>query len=97
MTDFNTIQRFDTIGTMKKQKTIADLQPGESGWIVPWVLTYDNEGCVNGFSKKFNGINAPVHRNQGGTAEVYIILRSENDYVFDLTKAKEYQFLDETD
>ena len=82
---------FDTIGKMEKQKTIADLQPGESGWVPPWFLTYDDDGYVNGFDEAYGGINAPVDDDGGGTCEVKITLRSEGDYLFDLTQVKRYR------
>jgi len=79
---------FNTIGRMEKQKTIADLKPGESGWIAPWVLTYDDEGYVNGFSEKGGGINAPIFDEGGGSTTVKITLHSEDNYIFDLTQAE---------
>jgi len=79
----------ETVGQIENQKTVEDMEVGETCYAVPWAVEYDNDGYVSSFS-----MDMEVEDSSGGpgvTTALAITKRGENDYIFDVSRCGWYK------
>lgn len=62
----STLQRQARLPASKQEEVIADMQPGDSGWTMPWAMYADNDNAL-----WLNG-SYTIHAQPGGTVEMRV-------------------------
>ncbi len=72
-----------TMPQQQIERKIEEMEPGESGWTVPWALAVDpNREC-------WLDVHMPVMQQQGGTVAMQIALQEDGWHV-DITQCRSH-------